>query len=73
MTVPIGIDLDKVQSHQMCDKCWEIMKLARGKRRISFRKETPEVCCYCGQLNVSGIYVTAEPVPTKCQCVRSKE
>jgi len=73
MTVPIGIDLDKEVMHQMCDKCWDKMRPGRGKRRASFRKETPEVCCYCGQLNVSGIYITTEPVSTHCQCIRSEE
>jgi len=72
MNVPIGTDLDKLQPHQMCDACWEIYKPNRGKQRTSFRKETPEVCCYCGQLNVSGIYIGVEPAP-HCQCIRSND
>jgi hypothetical protein len=52
-------------THACCDPCWHQRQLGFPAR---IRQIVAEVCCYCGQPTVSGIYVRDNPLETPyCQ------
>ena len=52
-------------THSICDECWH----RRDPERVPVRLTEPivELCCFCGELTVSGIYVRHDPQELDCQ------
>lgn len=61
-------------NHNMCWSCWRAQELQRdGTMRRPVRvvgldeEELEALCCYCGQINLEGIYVRRSPEQLPCR------
>ena len=55
-------------THSCCEGCWTIRS---GDHRTPVKIKEAEVdrCCFCGKVNIDGIYVREDPSKTLCKGV----
>ena len=56
--------------HAICDSCWTERNPGREPVRVHFGDL--ELCCYCGETTLSGIYVRGDPAETPCGGVQGR-
>jgi len=44
-----------------CDDCWTLHASRAAPRRLAEAHREAEMCCWCGELTRSGIYVRVDP------------
>lgn len=51
-------------THSVCDTCWNRLKAFEPVRA---RPVHPDVCCFCGIVHRSGIYIRQDPTSFRCR------
>jgi hypothetical protein len=51
--------------HSLCERCWGVRLTGAPADRLNVR--VPEICCFCGGVHRSGIYLREDPAAAPCQ------
>jgi hypothetical protein len=57
-------------THSICEDCWDKEHPERKAHRLSLGDEA--MCCYCGTIHNSGIYVREDPDKLPCKGVHTR-
>lgn len=58
-------------THSICDKCW--IKKNPDREPARLRYPLMEKCCYCGEMDISGIFVRENPADMLCNGVHNED